>query len=85
MTPLRHNCESLYKIGKGQRVYIGSRPYIVQKHAKGGMGFLLFMELDAANAPAEFSVHGLRVAIKSVLPTSLDVGNGNGSVLTFDT
>jgi eukaryotic-like serine/threonine-protein kinase len=72
MTPLRHNCESLYKIGKGQRVYIGDRPYIVQKHAQGGMGFLLFMELDAANAPAEFSVHGLRVAVKSVLPASLD-------------
>jgi serine/threonine protein kinase len=70
MTPLRHNCGTLYDLTKGQRVHIGDRPYIVQKQSRGGMGFLLFLELGA-NAPSKLSVHGLRVAIKSILPTAL--------------
>jgi len=36
------------------------------------MGFILFLELDAANAPKTFSVHRLRIALKSILPTALD-------------
>ena len=70
MTPLRHNCGTLYDLTKGQRVHIGDRPYIVQKQSRSGMGFLLFLELGA-NAPSKLSVHGLRVAIKSILPTAL--------------
>jgi serine/threonine protein kinase len=35
------------------------------------MGFILFLEFDGSNAPSRF-VHGLRVAIKSPLPTALD-------------
>jgi serine/threonine-protein kinase len=72
MTPLHHNCETLYELRQGQQVHIGDRPYIVKKRARGGMGFLLFLEIDAAYAPVKFSVHRLRVALKSVLPMALD-------------
>ena len=72
MTPLRHSCKTLYELRQGQQVQIGDRPYIVKKHARGGMGFILFLELDAKNAPGTFSVHRLRIALKSILPTALD-------------
>jgi serine/threonine protein kinase len=72
MTPLHHDGETLYKLKRGQRACIGDRPYIVKKQARGGMGFLHFLDLDAANAPSKFSVHGLHVAIKSILPTAID-------------
>jgi serine/threonine protein kinase len=36
------------------------------------MGLIIFIELDAANAPPRFSIHGLRVAIKAVLPAALN-------------
>jgi serine/threonine protein kinase len=69
MTPLRHECGTLYELDKGQKVRIGNDPYIVQKRSRGGMGFLLFLEIEGTNPPSRF-VHGLRVAIKSVLPTA---------------
>jgi hypothetical protein len=72
MTRLRHDCGTLYELREGQRVHVGDRPYIVKKRTRGGMGFLLFLELDGANAPREFSVHGLRIALKSILPGALD-------------
>jgi serine/threonine protein kinase len=72
MTPFRHSCGTLYELRQGQQVHIGDRPYIVKKRSRGGMGFILFLELDAANAPETFSVHGLRVALKSILPTAVD-------------
>ena len=72
MTPLHHDCRTLYELRKGQRVYVGDRPYIVQKRTRGGMGFLLFLALDGANAPRAFSVHRLRIALKSILPNALD-------------
>jgi serine/threonine-protein kinase len=54
-------------------VFIGDSPYIVKQRARGGMGFILFIELDTANAPSgEFGVHGLRVALKSILPGPVD-------------
>jgi hypothetical protein len=58
-------------LGKGQRVHIGERPCLIRKRTGGGMGFLLLLELDAANAPGKFSVHGLRLAIRPALPASL--------------
>ncbi len=72
MTPLHHDCRTLYELRKGQRVYVGDRPYIVQKRTRGGMGFLLFLALDGTNAPKTFSVHRLRIALKSILPNALD-------------
>jgi len=72
MTPLHHSCETLYDLRQGQQVHIGDRPYIVKKRAQGGMGFILFLELDRANAPEKFSIHGLRVVLKSILPAALD-------------
>lgn len=72
MTPLRHDRASLYDLQKDHRVSIGDRPYIVQKRVNGGMGFLLFLKLDTASAPPGFSIHGLGVALKAVLPTALD-------------
>lgn len=72
MTPLHHSCGTLYELRQGQQVHIGDRPYIVKKRAQGGMGFILFLELDRSNAPGRFSVHGLRVVLKSILPAVLD-------------
>lgn len=73
MTPLRHDCRTLYDLSKGQQVHIGDWPYIVQHRARGGMGFLLFLELDGPNAPpGQFGVHGLWVALKSILPSAVD-------------
>lgn len=71
MTPLRHDRASLYDLQKDHRVFIGDRPYLVEKRVRGGMGFLLFLELDRS-APAVFSVHGLRAVLKAVLPTAVD-------------
>jgi len=72
MTPLRHDCETLYDLKNGQRVQIGRDAYILRKRSHGGMGFILFLEFDGTKAPSRV-VHGLRVAVKSVLPTALDV------------
>lgn len=51
---------------------IGDMPYIAEKSARGGMGFVMLLRMDLGKAPQRFSAHGIKVALKSVLPDAAD-------------
>lgn len=58
---------------------VGDIPYSVNKAARGGMGFILFLWMNSEKAPRErSSVHGMKLALKTVLP---DVADREGVAL----
>lgn len=68
MTPLTHSRNRMIDLQLDDKVLIGDIPYFVKKVAKGGMGLVLLLNQDSKNAPQRRSVHGLRVALKTILP-----------------
>lgn len=51
---------------------VGDMPYTVRKAARGGMGFVLLLWQDSENTPHRMSVHGIKLALKTVLPDMAD-------------
>ena len=72
MNVLRHNKRSVRELLVGDTVSIGRKEYRVQQIASGGMGIVLLLESEPLSESTAFSVHGMRVAVKSVLPEFLD-------------
>jgi serine/threonine protein kinase len=71
----KHNKTSLGELDVGDAVHIGETHYRVRRVAHGGMGIVLLLELEAGQPQTDFSVHGLRVAVKSVLPERIGQEN----------
>jgi serine/threonine protein kinase len=71
---LRHNKCSIRELTTGGDVWVGKKQYRVEQIAQGGMGAVLLLELKHDPEPAAFSLHGARVAVKSVLPQFFDEG-----------
>lgn len=57
---------------------VGDVPYSVKKAARGGMGFIVLLWQDSEKAPQRRSVHGMKLALKTVLP---DVADREGVAL----
>jgi hypothetical protein len=72
MNALRHNKRSVRELLVGDTVSIGRKEYRIQRIASGGMGIVLLLESEPLSESTAFSVHGMRVAVKSVLPEFLD-------------
>jgi serine/threonine-protein kinase len=72
MTPINHHRDSFFDLRPNDRVLVGDRPYIVDKHMKGGMGWVCLLWLDSQTAPQRTSALGLKLALKAVLPESAD-------------
>jgi serine/threonine protein kinase len=71
MTPLTHSRGRLCDLQPNDEVLIGDTPYFVKSVAKGGMGLVFLLDQDSDRAPQRFNVHGLRVALKTILPDFL--------------
>lgn len=71
----RHGKTSLGELDVGDAVHIGETPYRLRRVAHGGMGIVLLLELEPGQPQTDFSVHGLRVAVKSVLPERIGQDN----------
>jgi len=72
MIRLFHKRNSFFDLLPNDSLLIGDRPYVVEKVARGGMGFVLLLTLDHAKAPERLSALGLKVALKGVLPSVAD-------------
>lgn len=68
MTKLKIKTGDLFELETDDQVSLGDAEYAVRGFARGGMGFILFLE-QTDNFP-RISAHGRRVAIKSVLGSS---------------
>lgn len=51
---------------------VGDMPYVVKKSARGGMGFVLLLWKNSDRAPLRPSAHGIKLALKTVLPNAAD-------------
>lgn len=51
---------------------VGDMPYTVKKSAGGGMGFVLLLWKNHDKAPLRPSAHGIKLALKTVLPDAVD-------------
>ncbi len=71
MTPLTHSRGRICDLQPDDEVFIGDTPYFVKKVARGGMGLVLLMNQDSKRVPRRRNVHGLRVALKTILPDFL--------------
>ena len=67
MTHLHHNRETIYDLERDDEVCVGTTAYTVKGFARGGMGFILFLERTADWHSHQLSVHGPKLAIKTVL------------------
>lgn len=72
MTRLQHSHPSLFDLHIGDKVMVGDMPYAVRKAACGGMGFILLLWQDSDRAPQQMSVHGIKLALKTILPEAAD-------------
>ncbi len=70
MRSITHEKESFYDLQKDDRVFVGGVHYIVDKIARGGMGFVLLLWKDTENETKHQSLLGLKLALKVVLPGS---------------
>lgn len=71
MNFVRHDKQSLGELVTGDAVFIANKRYELQKVARGGMGVVLLLQRELAEGEP-FSLHGARIAVKSVLPEYLD-------------
>lgn len=72
MTPLIHSRSAIANLSVDDEVFVGEIPYLVQKVARGGMGLVFLLNRDHHKAPQKLSVHGGRIALKTILPDFLD-------------
>jgi serine/threonine protein kinase len=70
VTKLEIGTGSVFELEVGDQVGLGGIEYSVQGFARGGMGFILFLEKTNSFHCSKISVHGSRLAIKSVLGSS---------------
>jgi serine/threonine protein kinase len=68
MTPLRHNRLRIFDLRIGDCVMVGDVPYTAERALRGGMGLVILLRQKSDCVPLRFSVHGLSVALKTVLP-----------------
>lgn len=78
MISLVHSRPSFFDLRTKDKVMVGDMPYIVERAVRGGMGFVLLLRLDSANAPQRTNVLGLKLALKGVLR---DAANTEGVAL----
>lgn len=72
MTPLLHTRASIFELHPGDEVLVGDMPYIVKRSARGGMGFVLFLWKNHDKAPPRLSAHGIKLALKTILPEAAE-------------
>jgi serine/threonine protein kinase len=71
----KHDKTSLGELHVDDAVQIGRTDYRVRRVALGGMGIVLLLERDAEQPQTDSDVHGLRIAVKSVLPERIGQEN----------
>src|SRR5260370_18728935 len=72
MTPLLHPRARIVDLLPGDEVLLGDMPYVVDRSRRGGMGFVLLLWKNHQKAPSRPSAHGIKLALKSVLPEAAD-------------
>ena len=72
MTRLTHSKESFFDLSSHDQVLVGDMTYVVEKAARGGMGFVLLLHLDTMQNPNLMSAFGLKLALKVILPDAAD-------------
>lgn len=70
MTKLEIETGSVFELEVGDQVGLGGIQYSVRGFARGGMGFILFLEKTNSFHCSKINIHGSRLAIKSVLGSS---------------
>jgi serine/threonine-protein kinase len=77
MTPFTHSRASISTVRVDDEVLIGEVPYLVRKTVRGGMGLVFLLEQDHKRAAKKLSVHGLRAALKTILPEFINETSRN--------
>jgi len=73
MNTLSFAADSILELMPKDDVWIGDIPYIVDRFARGGMGFVALLRRDDSRRPEKLSfVHGVNVAVKALLPSNDD-------------
>lgn len=72
MTRLKHRRRSIADSQAGDAVMIGATRYLVEKTTRGGMGFIVLLSLDPLDTSERTQTHGIRVALKSILPATVE-------------
>ena len=72
MTSLTHKRESIYDLERDDEVRVGTTAYTVKSFARGGMGFIIFLQRTTTWDP-QYSVHGPKLAVKTILGGSDDL------------
>lgn len=73
MNNFNFSADSILELMPQDEVWIGDIPYIADRFARGGMGFVALLRRDDSRRPEKLSfVHGVNVAIKAFLPSNDD-------------
>jgi len=69
MTRIKHERESFFELCQSDLVSIADASYVVEKLARGGMGFVLLLKKESES---KLGALGLWLALKTVLPSEID-------------